>query len=117
MDVSSYRLRALIPAFFPQSILVQPDKVPMPHEEVPRVVNRLGLVDVRADEVIEPCFGTGRYRCGGASGFGLETLHGAYICFLVVIRQGIPVSILLSWKYLLQSLRNNHSTRTILCEP
>lgn len=57
----------------------------MPREEVPRVVDRLRLVDVRADEIVEPGFSAGRCRRWSASGLGLEALHGVYIGFLFIV--------------------------------
>lgn len=75
----------MIPAFLAQRLLVQPDEVPVPGEEVPRVVDGQGVVDVRSDEVVEPRFGTRRYRGWGEGRLGLEALDGVYVGLLFLI--------------------------------
>ena len=84
------RLGSLVAALLLESPLVDPGVVPVPHEEVARVVDGHGLVDVGGDEVIEAGLRAGNKRTRGQGRLGLQALDGRDVRLLLVRRQGAP---------------------------
>lgn len=86
----AYRLGAGVTALLTQRLLVQPGEVPVPREEVARVVDAQGLVDVSRDEVIEASLGTGSHRRRRQGRLGLDTLDGIDVGLLLLLGEGVP---------------------------
>ena len=63
----------------------------MPHEEVARVVDGQGLVDVRGDVVVEARLCTGGDISRGASWLALEALDGGNVRLALLLGETPPV--------------------------
>lgn len=90
--VVSYRLGTSVPTLILESLLVQGGVIPMPGEEVTRVVNAEGLVNVGGDKVIETRLGARSHGSRRQSRLRLQTLHGLDVRLLLGLGKRAPES-------------------------
>lgn len=83
-------LMSLIIAFITQRLLVRPDVISVPSEEVASGVNKQSLVDVGSDEIIVAAANAGDDAQGCGGGLLLEAKHGVDIIKAFLAREGRP---------------------------
>lgn len=88
--VKTYRLGASVSTLFLERLLVDPGVVPVPREEIARVVDTERLVDVCGDEVVKARLRTRNLGSRRQSGLGLQTLDGTDVRLLVCLGQSAP---------------------------